>query len=1159
MPKANVSVCLIVRNEVASGLFEECLQSIRPHVAELVIVDTGSTDGTPEIAKKYADVFEVFTECNDPPTVDGPIADFALARNRSFDLATQPWVMWLDSDDVVAGGELLERLVATADANKGDREWCYLFPYEYVYDPNGRCVCLHYRERLVSKRDVMQWVNPVHEVMIPADDARLILVPCDDVVVKHQRQRSQKPQEGGRNLRILQKLVEVDGSTDARQFYYLGLEYANANNVDKAIEWLSKYVSVSGWDDEKTMAALKLSEIHYALGRTREGIVWAFRAVETRENWGEGYFALARGFYQLAVEGPSAGDVRRNWEKCAHFAKVGLDLPPTKTMLFINPNERQIDMHVCRAMALSQLGNARGALEHAEVAYKQIPGDPNLTYNRHVFQRIVAKEDASAALGRLVEAEGIDPAIATQINGVLEGGEGTVEGWARYERPASYPRGVEEHHFPVARATPHARAFGLPSSSDIDDLPVRMTDAQLEAATILIWKEYVLHDELIAAERFLADAPYRVKHSAGILRALERTRGMMAWMDDAAVEQKVNTPEDPTIENGVPLPHALTGAVQDRSEIALRTLRSGEKILDLGCFDGGLVNRWALRGLDVTGVDLCEGSIALARRKAEEFETGAKFICSHFGDLRKDEHGAFDVVASCDTYEHMRDAVRDMILPARRMLKPSGRMVVVTPHGSWMRGEFVKWAHPWRWADDEGRPWNTDLPHAHLVAPTPWSVAEHFRSDGWWVKDSYVVTSRPEIADVPGQGNVYTEARLLPPDCAGEPLDIVFACGDAWQAWNPKVYAEQGLGGSETMVVELAKRLALAGHRVRVYTSTGKYGEGIFDGVEYYQTQKLELAKRCDVLVVWRQANLLSLSIEAKVRWLWVHDVFAMNATHPHLLQADRVLALSDWHKGFLADHHNLSLEQIGRTRNGIDLGRFDNPFVEHIAAARNPKKVVYSSSPDRGLPVLLHVWPEIRKRVPDAELHVFYGFFNWQKMAEAVGGEQGQRQLEAIQTLTSRLRELEPHGVTMHGKVDQQTLAREFLSAGVWAYPTWFSETSCLTAMEAQAAGLRIVTSSIAALNETVGHDYGVLLDGDWLSPEYQAKFVDETVRALEAPEGEWLRTRAEIQDRAHRDFGLDALAEGWVASMWSEIERLKAQPLVPYQGRADFKREAA
>lgn len=1528
--KAKVSVCFIVRDDEATGLLEDCFKSIRPHVEEIVVVDTGSTDGTPEIAKKYADVFDVFTECNNPHT--GEIEDFSKARNRSFDLATQPWVMWMDSDDIIAGGEHLARLVEFGEFNRKhqpdgiERDWCFLFPYEYIYAPSGQCICLHYRERLISRRGAFRWVNPVHEVMLPTDRDRLYLTPCDDVVIKHQRQRSKKPQVSGRNLRILQKLVEADGCEDARQFYYLGLEYANVGDAENANKWLTRYFGVSGWEDEKTMAALKLADIAFSKGRHKEGIVWGFRAIETKENWGEGYFALARGFYNLALAGEAAGgDVRRNWEKCVHFAKTGLALPPTKTMLFVNPLERQVDAHVFLTTAYSQIGDVRSALRHAEEAKKAVPDDPNLLYNMRTFTRAVASEDARAALDRIVAVEGISGDTRDQIITVLRGGDKSVAAnWLPYDKPATYPRGVEQKHFPVATKTPHARAFALPESVDIDDLPLVTTDAQLEAATIMLWKEYVLHDELLAAERLLADAPYRTKHSPSVEAALARTRRMMAWMDDAKREQSVNGPEDATIENGVALPHPLHGQLLDRSELALQSIRKGEKILDLGCFDGGLVNRWALAGHDVTGVDLCKNSIAMARRKAEEFKTGAKFVLSKFNEIG--EHllpSRFDVVTSTDTYEHMRDHIRDMIAPARRMLQPNGRMVLVTPHGSWMRGVYVPWAHPWRWADDLGKPWNCDEPHAHLIAPTPWTVAENFRKDGWWVKDSYVVLSASH-ADVEGQGNVYAEARLMGPICAdGEPLDIVFACGDAWQAWNPDIMAHEGIGGSETMVVHMAKRLAALGHRVRVFTSTGKHGDGIFDGVEYRQTAHLQNVEKCDVLVAWRNAALLSLPIRAKERLLWVHDIFAGNGAHRHLLKADRVLALSEWHRQFVMNHHNLPAEQVLKTRNGIDFTRF------HHDVDRNTKKVVYSSSPDRALPVLLKVWPKIRERVPEAELHVFYGFFNWRKAAEARGA---QDELMGIDFLERQMADLESQGVHNRGKVDQDTLAKEFLSAGVWAHPTWFSETSCqlagtliftkdgmkkiedikvgdqvlthkgrfravtwllqkpydgplysvkrkkdfrpitltaehplfvktfhsrsdaeggraynqenvaeswktpgelrpkldylftpkmqagdresvrlsdfvdlpivdgricrnhnnpryktpendvplteetmfilglfaadgcatwlhdrevagpiafafhaddvdlmrrvqaffgegegslkktspngctytvsngpwsmflraavgvgrekrvppfvwecpaqlqhafvegmfagdgststrprgnagtalpfksytsispslaygfaqlltnlghfpgityssmrdaytlnwterascawhqemedgfatrvsevtnehysglvynfeveedrsyvtdrtvvhncITAMEAQAAGLRIVTSSIAALNETVGPEFGVLIDGDWLSEEYQARFIDETVRALTAAEGEWLKTREEIRARAFQDFDLDELAEEWVRLMRDGMRHLEVSPLVPYQPRADFVREAA
>lgn len=1151
--RAPVSCCFIVRDDEASGLFEECLASVRPYVAEIVVVDTGSKDRTPEIAREYADIVEVFTECNDPVT--GEIANFADARNRSFDLATQPWVMWMDSDDVLAGGEHIARLVQMAEAARGARDWCYLFPYEYVYAPDGQCICLHYRERLVSRRGAMHWVNPVHEVLLPEDRATLMVVPCDDVVFKHQRQRSKKPQTPGRNLRILQKLVEVDGCEDPRHFYYLGLEYANAQQYDKAVEWLVRYFGVSGWEDEKTMAALKLSEIFCANKRYEEAEVWGHRAIGRgcKPEWGEGYFAIARAFYHTAIErGPGAGDARRNWEQCVHWAKLGLERPPTKTMLFVNPLERAVDAHVFLTMAYSQLGDARNAYKHASEAAKADPGNSNLAYNLRTFARTIAVEDAEQALGGLVNMGALTEPARDQILAVLKGqGMALVDGAAVAEKPPTYPRGVGEEHFPVARRTTDARAFALPESVDLDDLPLRMTAAQLEAMTIAVWKEMILADEILAAERFLADAPYRVKHSSIIERALARTRRMMAWMDDPETEQQFNGPADPTIENGVPIGEELSGALADRSRMAISGVEVGEKILDLGCFDGGIVNRWALDGHDVTAVDLCKNSIAMAKHVADKYSTGAKFVCSKFDEMDERLDMRFDVVTTTDTYEHLRDPVEDMLRPAYEALRPGGMMRLVTPHGPWMRGAFVPWAHPWRWAEDEGQVWNCDLPHAHLIAPTPWTVAAHMRAAGFWVKDSYVALNG-DYRDVEGQGNVFCEAYRIPPSkcVTGAPLDIVFACGDAWQAWNPRIMEQEGIGGSETMVVHMARRLAALGHRVRVFTSTGTSGDGIFDGVEYRQTPHLVNVDACDVLIAWRNAELLNPVPGACLRLLWVHDVFAGGGAHKNLLRADRVLALSAWHREFVAAHHNLPIAQVLQTRNGIAFTR----FAESVE--RDPHRVVSSSSPDRALPVLLKTWPEIRKRVPDAKLDVFYGFFNWRKAAEARGNIE---ELRGIDMLEQQIEALRGHGVTMHGRVDQDTLARAFLGAGVWAHPTWFSETSCITAMEAQAAGLRIVTSSIAALNETVGPEYGVLIDGDWLSPEYQARFVDEVVRAMTAPEGEWLKTRDEIHARAFRDFDLDELAEDWDEMMRVLIKEMRVHPLIPYQPRADFVREVA
>jgi glycosyltransferase involved in cell wall biosynthesis len=91
--------------------------------------------------------------------------------------------------------------------------------------------------------------------------------------------------------------------------------------------------------------------------------------------------------------------------------------------------------------------------------------------------------------------------------------------------------------------------------------------------------------------------------------------------------------------------------------------------------------------------------------------------------------------------------------------------------------------------------------------------------------------------------------------------------------------------------------------------------------------------------------------------------------------------------------------------------------------------------------------------------------------------------------------------GVNVIGNVPQAELARAFLSAEILCYPNTFAETSCITAMEAQAAGCVPVTSALAALKETVA-DTGVLVSETPGSPEYIDAYVDAVCGLLSNPD---------------------------------------------------------
>jgi len=392
------------------------------------------------------------------------------------------------------------------------------------------------------------------------------------------------------------------------------------------------------------------------------------------------------------------------------------------------------------------------------------------------------------------------------------------------------------------------------------------------------------------------------------------------------------------------------------------------------------------------------------------------------------------------------------------------------------------------------------------------------------------IARRPDDAGLRLLERTYEHA-LHPATSPGR-LDIVFGCGPTGEPWNPEIVARSGMGGSETAVVEMARRLADRGHRVRVMASVG--AEGLYGGVEYLDSAHLAEVGASDVVVVWRNAAVVDYCQDARARLLWCHDTQAHALTESRLCQFDRVLALTKWHARRLQEVHDIGDEQMVVTRNGIDLARFDTQFGRCVDGScddkpgpRDPHRIIYSSSPDRGLAVLLDVWPQIRARVPDAALDVYYGFAGWERAAKSSNDRQHQYLIESMKR---RMRDLD--GVTDHGRIDQWKLARAMMGAGVWCGSLWFPETSCISAMEAQAAGCRIVAHPVAAMSETVG-DRGTLVDGDWLDEGYQNRIADAVVSAMLRPED---GDRDRLQSYARDNFSWDGVAAQWEA-LFAEV----------------------
>lgn len=325
-------------------------------------------------------------------------------------------------------------------------------------------------------------------------------------------------------------------------------------------------------------------------------------------------------------------------------------------------------------------------------------------------------------------------------------------------------------------------------------------------------------------------------------------------------------------------------------------------------------------------------------------------------------------------------------------------------------------------------------------------------------------------------------------------------------------------GGSEVAVAELAKRLAALGHEVTVWANASVDGE--IDGARWQKTTP----GSCDVFIAWRYADLLESDIasRAALRVLWLHDVIAHQATDDRLRRADVAVVLSEYHKKVVAENHPVLADRLTIVRSGADATR----FAEALWKPRNLRRVIHNSSPDRGVRHLVAVWSEIRSRVSDAELHLFYGFDMWE-LADPSNVERKE--------LLYTIRSLEGSGVFLRQRVSADVLAGELLTSGVWCYPCTWPEIFCVAAVEAQMAGLRVVSTGAGALPEVVRA--GALLKSDPGSDEGRADLVRAVVLALTEPEGSGLwPDRLELSQSAVSAFGLDPIGR-----LWEDLLRAK------------------
>jgi tetratricopeptide (TPR) repeat protein len=267
-----VSLCLIVKNEETN--LPACLGSAADLVHEIIVVDTGSTDHTREVAARLgARVFD-FAWCD----------DFAAARNETLRHATGDWIFWLDADDRV--DEENRRRLRTLFAGLKNENIAYMMQCRCP-SKSGTTVVEH--ARLFRNHPAIRWQHRIHEQIVPAVQRLGGSVQATDVVIQHAGYQDEALHQRKleRNLRLLQ-LAHADAPDDPWTLLNLGQNYLAFGRAVEALPLLRRSLERSQPGDFYVRKLYgQLARGYHQLGQRQEAVAICRAGLARYPDFGE--------------------------------------------------------------------------------------------------------------------------------------------------------------------------------------------------------------------------------------------------------------------------------------------------------------------------------------------------------------------------------------------------------------------------------------------------------------------------------------------------------------------------------------------------------------------------------------------------------------------------------------------------------------------------------------------------------------------------------------------------------------------------------------------------------------------------------------------------------------------------------------------------------
>jgi glycosyltransferase involved in cell wall biosynthesis len=345
------TICLnmIVKDE--APVIERCLASVKDQIDYWVIVDTGSTDGTQDIIRKF--MADIPGELHERPWVN-----FGHNREEALRLADgkADYALFIDADEVMESGFNKDNLDGDA----------FLSPVRTCKDPYMTFL----RALMVSADGNWYWGNIVHEKLtfIPGD-ARFVILP--DVILAADTRDGHRSQDPDKYLKDAQKLIEAlkTDPENADYVYYTAQSLHNAQHFEEALQYYAQRATMThGWDQHTFWSQYEVGQLSEQLKKSPEEIIDAYsKAYRMRPTRLEPLFRLAQYFY--SQKNPLLGYL---------VASYGRNIPfPATDIVYI---EHWI-YHWGHTAVLANCAMELGRYEEASELYAKLSTSPDTPAN----------------------------------------------------------------------------------------------------------------------------------------------------------------------------------------------------------------------------------------------------------------------------------------------------------------------------------------------------------------------------------------------------------------------------------------------------------------------------------------------------------------------------------------------------------------------------------------------------------------------------------------------------------------------------------------------------------------------------------------------------------------------------------------------------------